>query len=177
MGELVLSFVMLAIGIVGLARPRKVGIAFCRLGKATWRLGTFGLTDMRFFYPENQAQRIGRGIGAFGVFIGISFGAFATLSLHGPGMFAAIRQSRIYLEKTYGPSDGNWSLSANIGAWGDTDYVVEYRFADHHGNLNAHWTGKEYVISEIVSPADKNIAQPRESGANAGHIPPPGPSP
>ena len=43
-----------------------IGIGFCRLGKAIWRFGTFGLTDMAKLYPENKAPMLFR---IFGIFL------------------------------------------------------------------------------------------------------------
>ncbi len=50
-----LPIVLSAIGVSFIIFSHKIGIYFCRIGKLIWRIGTLGLTDMRWFYREERA--------------------------------------------------------------------------------------------------------------------------
>ena len=48
-----------------------LGIGFCRLGKAVWRIGTFGLVDMASIYDEASAPRNFRRLGIVNCVMGL----------------------------------------------------------------------------------------------------------
>jgi hypothetical protein len=110
-------------------------------------MSTFGLTDMRWFYPEDKAPKIFQILGIALVLFSILWGIFAVLSVSGPRAFAAMRESRAYLKEHYG-SATNWSLSTQSATSGEADYLVIYRYGDHTGKLHAAWKGDRYAFSE-----------------------------
>lgn len=145
--EFVIPLVLLSAGVLCLIYPRQIGAAFCRLGKASWHASTFGLTDMRWFYPEEKAPKIFRIFGVALILFSIPWGIMAVASVSGPGAFAAMRESRGYLSEHYG-SAGSWSLSPQSASSGDGDYLVTYRYGEHSGILRAAWRGDHYTFSE-----------------------------
>ena len=62
---------MLLIGIVLIRWNRPLAIGFCRIGKAIWRVGTFGLTDMGWIYDENTAPKAFKLLGIVSVLQGM----------------------------------------------------------------------------------------------------------
>jgi hypothetical protein len=103
---------------------------------------------MRWFYPENNAGRIGLRLGLILSLSGIIFGSFSALSLSGPNSFAAMYQSQTYLKQVYGDSKGNWSLSTTPVAGSVNDMIVHYKYSEKTGNLHATWDGKEYTFTQ-----------------------------
>jgi hypothetical protein len=146
--EFVIPLVFLGFGIACIVRPQQVGVAFCRLGKATWKISTFGLTDMRRFYPEEKAGSIFRKLGIGFVVLSIPWVFIAFFSFSGPGALAAMRESRGYLSAHYG-SAGRWKLSTESVPSAESDYLVTYRYGERVGILRATWQGDHYVFSEL----------------------------
>ena len=149
--EFIISIALLSAGIFCLIWPRQIGVAFCHLGKASWRVSTFGLTDMRWFYPEEKAPKIFRSFGMALILFGVIWGIIAIVSVSGPGAFAAMRESRGYLKEQYG-AVSSYNLSAHAAPSGNGDYVVIYRYGQRNGNLHATWKGDHYVFSETKEP-------------------------
>lgn len=147
MFEFAIPVVLLLAGIICLAYAQWIGPAFCRLGKAFWRVSTLGLTDMRWFYPEEKAPRIFRSLGVALILFCIPWGIMAVVSVSGPGAIAAMRESRIYLSDRHG-SAGSWQLSTQSLASSEGDYLVTYRYGDRSGVLRATWRGDRYEFSE-----------------------------
>jgi hypothetical protein len=117
------------------------------MSKLTWQKATFGLTDMRWFYREDQAPRIFRLVGALFLFLGIAFLSGVLLSFAGPGSLYAMREASNYLQQTYG-SAGQQSLSATKEIDDATIVRITYRHGDRSGELKARWNGKHYVFTE-----------------------------
>lgn len=130
-----------------LVYAQRIGPAFCRLGKAIWRTSTLGLTDMRWFYPEEKAPKIFRIFGVALILFSIPWGIIAVASVSGPGAFAAMRESRSYLSERHG-SAGSWQLSTQSISSSESDYLVTYRYGDQAGILRAIWKGDHYEFSE-----------------------------
>lgn len=143
--ETVLPLVIVFMGLLFILFPQQIGLGFCRLGKAIWSHGTFGLTDMRWLYPENEAPRMFRSMGII-MLLGGSIFCVVWFGLgSGPNDFTAIRQAREYLKSEYGKSPGGWSLSSRentIDPKNPTSgyCMVDYRYAGHSGTLKAIWT-------------------------------------
>ena len=128
------------------AKP--VGAAFCKFGKATWKVGTFGMTDMAFFYPEDKAPRIIRLVGGAFVVFGIMFLVLAGFPFKGPGQFKAMSEAKDYLNTTYGDSSGSWKFSSKSESSDDTVVRVDYSFGPHSGSLVGEWSVDHYKFSE-----------------------------
>ena len=122
---LILPIIFILFGCACLIFPRQIGVGFCKLGKWIWKTSTFGLTDMRWFYPEDKAPALFRIFGLFLLAGGILFMALFLVSFSGPGSLFAMREASIYLDKSYGHSGGSWSISAS----NDTE---ECKRGDHH---------------------------------------------
>ena len=110
-------------------------------------MSTFGLTDMRWFYPEDKAAWIFRRLGIAFVLFSIPWVLIAIFSFSGPGAFAAMRESRSYLNQLHGPSL-TWKVSTQSVSSGAGDYLVTYRYGERAGTLRATWKGDHYVFSE-----------------------------
>jgi hypothetical protein len=50
---------MFLVGLACIVFAQKIGVGFCRLGKSIWKITTFGLTDMHWFYREAKAPFTG----------------------------------------------------------------------------------------------------------------------
>jgi len=83
--ELIVPAFFFAFGIACLVRPLQIGVAFCRLGKATWKISTFGLTDMGRFYQEEKAAATFRKLGAGFILLSLPWAFIAYFSFSGPG--------------------------------------------------------------------------------------------
>lgn len=149
---LIFSPILLIAGVLCLKYPRQIGIAFCRLGKAIWRVGTFGITDMAFFYPEAKAPRVFKTAGIMLIIFSIPFGVIGVLSLSGPGELDAMRECSGYLKSTYGATNKDWELSARSADTGLDDYFIDYRYDDHKGTLRATWKSDHYIFIEEKPP-------------------------
>lgn len=145
--EFIIPAVLLLAGILFVIYPRQIGTAFCRMGKASWRASTFGLTDMRWFYSEEKAPKTFRILGIAWMLFSIPWFVIALGSLSGPGAFAAMRESRSYLSEHYGFT-ANLKLSAQSIPSDEGDYLVTYRHGDRNGRLRATWRIDHYVFSE-----------------------------
>jgi hypothetical protein len=148
--EFGIPVLVFAAGVLCLRFSKQIGVAFCRMGKASWRMNTFGLTDMGRLYPEEKAPRIFKIFGVALILFSVPWGVFGVLSFSGPGTFAAIRESRLYLNDTYGDSNGGWSFSAKSAPSGEGNFVVRYRYGDHRGTLLAPWKGDRYSFGEVT---------------------------
>lgn len=126
---------------------QKAGIAFCRLGKANWKMTTFGLTDMHWFYPEDKAPRTMKLMGVVLCIIGVLIALLSYISLHGPNSFAAMRQADGYLIGIYGKASGETSFTCATSSTEDT--VVHYQYGDQKGNLRATWDGSKYTFTKV----------------------------
>ena len=135
-------------GISALLYQTEAGLLFCRIGKWTWRISTFGLTDMRWFYPEDRARRIGLKLGLMFCLFGICFGTFSLMSLSGPNSFAAMRQAQDYLKKSYGASSNGYSFSCRSVPGAGNDVIVHYEYSGKVGDLRGSWDGSQYKFSE-----------------------------
>ena len=164
MFEFYIPAIMLGAGILCLIYPHQIGVGFCRLGKAIWRVTTLGLTDMHWFYPEEKAHKTFRLTGIFLILFSIPWGIMVAASFSGPGAFAAVRESRTYLAGHYGSAD-SWGLSPKSNLYGgDGDYLVTYRYGTRSGILHAEWKSDHYAFSEAVEK-QKSPAGPTRSSA------------
>jgi len=142
-----IPMVLLLGGILCLVYAKRIGPAFCLLGKAIWRTCTLGVTDMRWFYPEEKAPKIFRIFGVALILFSIPWDVFAVASVSGPGAFAAMRESEDYLRIRHGAA-GSWQLSPQSVASSESDYLVTYRYGDRSGTLRATWKVDRYEFSE-----------------------------
>lgn len=67
----------LLIGILLFVKAELIGNGFCKLGKAIWRVGTFGYTDMKMFYQEAHAKIVNKIFGILLITWSISFACFS----------------------------------------------------------------------------------------------------
>ena len=58
------------IGLTLIVFAKRIGLGFCRVGKVIWKMMTFGLTDMHWFYREESAPTTFRVMGV--ILMGIS---------------------------------------------------------------------------------------------------------
>lgn len=157
--EFIIPAVFIVAGILCIIFPQRIGVAFCRLGKATWRTSTFGLTDMARFYPEDKAPKIFRLLGVAWILLSIPWVLFAVSSVSGPGAFAAMRESRGYLREQYG-SVSSMELSTQPVTAKDGDYLITYRFGAHAGILRASWRTDHYEFKEEKKEEPNQSSQP-----------------
>ena len=146
---LVLLFCGLLVGMAFIIFPRQAGVGFCKLGKWIWRTSTFGLTDMRWFYPEDKAPSLARLIGVFLVAVTLLSMVLFAMSFSGPGTLFALREAGEYLERSYGSSGGNSSISASKDDEDGSILTITYRHGDRVGTLKGRWAGEGYVFSEV----------------------------
>jgi hypothetical protein len=145
--EFIVPAVFLIFGVACVIRPEPIGLAFCRFGKATWRMSTFGLTDMARFYPEDKAARTFRFLGIGFILLSLPWIFFAYASFSGPGAFAAMHESKAYLKEHHG-SAATYELSTQSASTPEGDYFVKYRYGERTGTLRATWKGDRYVFTE-----------------------------
>ena len=160
---LLVPLIFLPLGILFAIFPNQSGLIFCRLGKATWRISTFGLTDMHWFYREDKVPRSMRRIGIGFILMGVLFTTLIIFSFCGPNSLAAMREAGDFLKTSYGPSSGGCSLSCKSLPDGSNDVVVHYKYAGRKGDLHGVWNGKHYLFTELLQlpgNAGKSIAPP-----------------
>jgi hypothetical protein len=145
---ILLPICLLVSGVLALIYRQQAGLLFCRVGKAIWRVSTFGISDMHWFYPEDKSPRIGLLLGLMLCFFGITFGSISVMSFSGPNSFAAMYQAEDYLKKTYGDSKDGYSLSCHAAPDKANDEIVHYTYSAKTGNLRASWDGKKYTFTE-----------------------------
>src|SRR5712691_5494492 len=104
-------YVPVILGLIMLIFAKPLGIAFCRAGRANWRMLTFGKTDMARFYSEERAPLTMRIVGAGFLLFGIVFLYQLGFPFKGPGRFKATAQAKAYLSTMYGSPTGNWRIS------------------------------------------------------------------
>lgn len=143
---LLLAVGMLVLGVLALVFSQQAGLFFCRMGKASWRMSTFGLTDMRWFYREERASNTGRRLGLLLCIMGFFWGAIAVLALSGPNSFAAMSQAQSFLKGKYGGSLG-YSFTCKTTA-DPRNLIVHYKYGGKEGDLVATWDGKAYQFAE-----------------------------
>jgi len=167
--ELILPILFIALGLAMVIYPEQLGRGFCKLGKAIWKVSTFGLTDMRWFYPEDKAPKIFRLMGVFWILFGVIFLCFIGVSFFGPNSFAAMREAKIYLKDYHGASATGWSFSASEGDQGENSVIVRYRYGEHTGSLLGIWNGDKYEFAkqshEAEQVADDQLPARAESEA------------
>jgi hypothetical protein len=61
--EVIVPTIFLILGTLFAVFPRRSGLIFSTIGRWTWRIGTFGLTDMRWFYPDDRKPNTMRLLG------------------------------------------------------------------------------------------------------------------
>lgn len=140
--------ILLLIGLAFAIFPVQSGTLFCRLGKTIWRIQTFGLTDMHWFYREDKVGPVARRIGIVFVLFGLIFGGFAIASFCGPNLLAAMREAENFLHAKHGSSH-QWRLSCKSSPDGQNAVDVEYRYSGARGVLHGTWTGTNYRFTEI----------------------------
>ena len=146
--DILLPLFLITFGIALIRYSKQAGIWFCRIGKANWKISTFGLTDMHWFYNEERAPRSMRTMGIVLCLIGILTAAYSIVSLSGPNSFAAMRQAQGYLEKTYGESSKGYSFSCNAIPNEPNGVIVHYKYSGKQGDLHASWDGSKYTFIE-----------------------------
>lgn len=143
----VVPVALLLAGLACVLWPQKIGVSFCRIGKAIWRVITFGLTDMRWFYSEERSPTAFRSMGVALILLSIPLGVIAVKSISGPGSFDAMRECRGYLHERYGTTN-NWQVSTHAAPSRKEDYLVVYHYGEHTGTLFATWKRDHYTFSE-----------------------------
>ena len=132
MFEIQPPIIFILIGLLMTFFPDQFGLVFCRLGKMIWKFGTLGLTDMRWFYPEDKAPATFRRMGPFFILIGIIFAGIVLLSFSGPNPFALSREIEIYLHEKYGPSEYS---NINFQTSTEPENIINYRYNGNTGQL------------------------------------------
>jgi len=69
----------LLVGVLLFLKAETIGSGFCKVGRAIWKVGTFGLTDMKAFYQEAHARIVFR---IFGVVLVVGSLVFACISVY-----------------------------------------------------------------------------------------------
>ena len=156
--ELIFPILFISLGLAMVIYPGQLGRGFCKLGKATWKVSTFGLTDMRWFYPEDKAPKIFRLMGIFWILFGVIFLSIIGVSYFGPNGFAAMREAKIYLKEHHGDSSTGWSFSFSEGDQGMDSVIVRYRYGEHSGSLMGIWNGDQYEFVEQIQKAEQGGA-------------------
>ena len=146
-GDILTPLVLMTLGVTLAIYSKQAGVGFCRLGKTIWRINTFGLTDMRWFYSEERAPRTMRLMGIVLCLMGIMASILSYLSLSGPNSFAAMRQANNYLSTAYGKQGGETSFSCTTS--GANDVIVRYRYGQRQGNLRGSWDGHKYIFTQV----------------------------
>lgn len=142
-----LPLILVLLGAVSFFYAKRVGPLFCRIAKAQWKVLTLGRTDLGQLYPEDKAPKVFRLVGLIFLIVGLAFGSMEMASLSGPGQFAAMDESKEYLERTYDVS-GNWELSTRMAYTHEDDYLVIYTYGSKSGVLHARWNEDHYVFTE-----------------------------
>jgi len=127
--------------------PKQFGIGFCRIGKMIWKFGTFGITDMRWFYPEDKAPIFFRRGGPVCILIGIVYSVIVFLSFTGPNPLALFRETEIYLHEKYGQSNENSRTSFQIST--ESEDLISYSYNGKEGKLIVKWNGELYLFTEV----------------------------
>jgi multisubunit Na+/H+ antiporter MnhG subunit len=70
----------LLIGILLFVKAEIIGNGFCKLGKTIWKVGTFGMTDMKTFYQEAHAKIVFEIFGILFVTGSVLFACFSVYS-------------------------------------------------------------------------------------------------
>ena len=152
MFEILFPLPFLVLGVLMTFKREKFAEWFCALGKATWRLNTFGLTDMAPLYREKKAKQTFIILGPVFLCAGLLLSGWTYLSFSGPGSFCAMRESRAYLKSLYGDS-ATWKVSSSFAAV-DGSVDLSYKYGDHAGKLRGIWRKDHYVFTEIpASPS------------------------
>jgi len=144
-----LLYVPVILGLIMVIFAKPFGIAFCRVGKANWRMLTFGMTDMGRFYNEQRAPLTMRLVGAAFLIFGIIFLYQLGFPFNGPGRFKATVEAKAYMSAKYGTPTGNWRISAKSGTPDNTVVIVDYLYDGQTGSLRAEWQDDRYKFSEI----------------------------
>ncbi len=148
----IVPIVFFVFGVLSVIFPERLGIGFCRLGKTIWKIGTFGFTDMRWFYPEDKAPRIFRTLGILFIVVSLPFFAFWFGVGSGPNSFTAMNQAKSYLRSHFGKSS-TWSISTRENTINSEDptvghCLIEFEYAGHSGVLRGTWTTDERFVFE-----------------------------
>lgn len=127
--------------------PVQLGIAFCRIGKFIWRTSTFGLTDMRWFYPEDKAPRMMKITGICLILGSLLFTGLYAASFSGPGSLSALREANEYLGKTYGSAGESWNIAVSQDDSEAKVVTIKYSYVDNIGTMKGVWNGTSYDFS------------------------------
>lgn len=145
---LISSIVCILLGGLCLLFPRQIGVGFCRAGKRFWKTVTFGFTDMRWFYTEDNAPLTFRLVGAGALAVGVTTLSFWVLSFFGPGVLCAMREASNYLKQTHGSSAGYQSIVVNEETDDSSIVRVTYSHGEKSGELRGEWNGQKYLFNE-----------------------------
>lgn len=164
MTEVVTSWlVCFIIGLAALFFPRPTKLLFCRIGRTIWRIVTFGLTDMRWFYREDGGHTLFRVFGALCAATSAAILTFSITSISKPTSFGAVLQARRHLERIYGKTSRyrfNAQRSENTidPKTPMTGYcLVHYDYDGRKGTLKGIWTTNQcFEFHEFT----RNTAQP-----------------
>lgn len=146
MFEILVPIPFLVIGIAATFFRERAAEWFCRAGRASWRAGTFGLTDMAPLYREEMAKQVFRLLGPLFLCAGLFVGWMGVQSFSGPNSWAAIRQARAYVEVQHHAS-GGWKFSASSKP--DDTVEITYRYGEKRGRLLATWKTDHYEFTEL----------------------------
>ena len=127
---------------------KKIGPWFCRSGRTLWKTTTFGLTDMKWFYREENSPFVFRCVGTAFLVGGILFAIIVSVSLVGPGSFFAMREADAFLKEKYPDAGGAMKLSGIKQTDDATRVKIIYRYGGRSGVLRAEWDGNGYRFRE-----------------------------
>jgi hypothetical protein len=142
-------YLPIIIGAVMLIFAKPLGTAFCRSGRANWRMLTFGLTGLGRLYNEKRTPITMRIVGAGFLLFGIVFLYEAGFPFKGPNRFKATIEAKEYLTNVYGSPGHTRRLSPERESTDDSVVIVNYQFGDHSGSLRGKWKGDKFEFSEI----------------------------
>lgn len=152
MFEILFPIPFLAIGIAATFFRERTAEWFCRAGRAMWRNGTFGLTDMAPFYQEEQTKRVFRLLGPIFLCAGLFSAWTSVQSFSGPNTWAAMRQARSYVAAKHSAS-GGWEFSASSRP--DDTVEIAYRYGAKHGRLLGTWKIDHYEFTELPEQTER----------------------
>lgn len=145
--HILIPLVFIVLGVLCLRFPKQLGIAFCRVGKLIWRIGTLGLTDMRWFYPEDKAPRMMKIAGICLILGSLLFTGLYAASFSGPGSLSAMREANDYLGRAYGSAGEIWNVAVSQDDSEAKVVTIKYVYGNNKGTLKGIWNGKTYDFS------------------------------
>ena len=142
-----IPIIFILIGVISLLFPEKVGIGFCKFGKLFWRIVTFWLTDMRWFYKEEKAPKTFHKLGYIFTILGVFHLGLIVYSYFGPNYLALSRETQAYLRNMYVSLKESYNISIPIDS--KQEKVIHYRYNGVSGTLIGEWSVDHYNFKNL----------------------------